>query len=121
METLTFNRAEMEKEIRKLKAIGDAVCSMSDADIGYDNSIRHGIKEILLNITSDIEKTDDQVEIERQLDKAKVVAYLLNVDCESNEGGMNEMNVTRWGLCSVVERTVSRIEELITGKSEMGV
>ena len=121
METLTFNKEKMEKEIRKLKAIGDAVCSMSDEDIGYDNSIRHGIKEILLNITSDIEKTDDQVEIERQLDKAKVVAYLLNVDCESNEGGMNEMNVTRWGLCSVVERTVSRIEELITGKSEMGV
>ena len=121
METLTFNRAEMEKEIRKLKAIGDAVCSMSDADIGYDNSIRHGIKEILLNTASDIEKTDDPEDIIRQLNKAKVVAYLLNVDCESEEEGTNEMSVTRWGLKNVVERTVSRIEELITGKSEMGV
>ena len=121
METLTFNKEKMEKEIKKLKAIGDAVCSMSDEDIGYNEAIRQGIKEILLNTASDIEKTDDPGEIIRQLNKAKVVAYLLNVDCESEEEGTNEMNVTRWGLCNVAERTILRIEDLITGKSEMGV
>src|SRR3989304_8880096 len=121
METLTFNKEKMEKEIIKLKVIGDAVCSMSDEDIGYDEAIRQGIKEILLNTASDIEKTDDPEDIIRQLNKAKVVAYLLNVDCESEEEGTNEMNVTRWGLKNVVERTVSRIEELIIEKQGWGV
>jgi len=46
------------------------------------------------------------------------VAYLRNVDCESEEGGTNEINVTRWGLKNVVERTILRIEELISGEDE---